>query len=378
MLGVFCVSAGVSVLLRHFIYPGLTQSGLLKPSYILMFLFLSFIFYRYAAFLGRYEWQLIGLHDGAAIMLNVAPIHGIAAHSPGVRQYYSRRFHIHDVERLRPERYPQPNGDAGLGLIYSGLPRALYFSFYVPSKQQLYRADFDLPYRVIEELAASRWLYPLFGKQNYAYLELLVSDVGEVALNVADAYESREVFRGMAAEITVDQLSHSEEISYKERVEGQALGVNGAAGIELHPLLKRRYRVHHELSGITERIINLSVLTLTGERYWFSKDDLEGQPPVRLNTLPRHLRYHTINAEENVLEWTYSYNMLGLINALIDNSVEEHLQSNIGIRYSYHLRFDEEERLRATNFEYIDDKKNEFEFEAELKYISNPLSVESR
>jgi hypothetical protein len=360
----FTIPALLSSAIAQVLLPVLRDVGVLRWYYILSVFIVGFIVVRYVAYFGRYEWQLISLRHGKVDILVDQPFSGIKPKHRNYRGNFARRFDLLDESRLKPSHYPGPDLDSFNTMI--GLPKHLSVHAYVPATDSLYSINVELPERKIEKLSVWRWLYPLYRKQTHRFIELLVSDNGEVAVFVANELESKEVYRNMAKAISQEDLP---EWAIEEfyRVRERRLSVEEPIHIApVYPELKKKFRVRHELSGDLNSIVQLNAITANGERYLVDKEFWNGKALMRAHALPVHLRYITVNNEDNMVEWRYNFVLSEAAKRLKFHNIEARRNEVNELRYTFYLRLDENNKLLATSFEYVNGVKDEFKVDARL------------
>lgn len=367
-LSLFAITAGTSTLIRYVIGPGLLHLGLLKWYLIPLYIALGFSVYRYHVYYRQYQWQLIALTQGKVVEVTQYPIRGLRHNNNFDKLIFARQFGLYDINRLRPEQYPE----ADTFDTYEGLPGTISVVFYVPASQKLYRADVALPKRKIEKLTAWQLLYPFYRFQKYQYLEILLSDSGEIAVYLANSAESVRVVNGNAKDITPVHTNDDMFSLYQDFVENERLHSVAAPTEYRHPLLEQDYSVAHKLSGNTEDIVELSAIAANGERYRVPQKYWEGSVLPGKNSVPVILRYLTFNAERKVLEWVYRYAIDDVVKSLESNGINPG-EANTDIVYSYHLRYNDEKHARATTYEFINGVKNEIACDISLHVKKDSL-----
>lgn len=361
----FVVPAALSSALGQVLIPFLRDAGLIKWYYLLAVFVTAVLLFRYTVYYGRYEWQLISLTLGEVELLENRPFWGLKIKDQNSRSRFARHFDLLDPSRLNPIRYPSRASDNYN--IQLGLPYRLNTYFYVPETDTVYFADFELPKRKIERLSAWSIIYPLYPKQKYYYLELLTADNGEVVVFVANDQESLEVFRGLASAVAPQDLPSWTTEEYHQALEKKTNKKDdvGSARPDIS-LLQNKFIIRHELSGDLDSIIQLGALTANGERYLVDKKYWSGRPLKKSYAVPIHLRYLTFNDDEKLIEWKYDYHAQSIVEKLNAHKVSFDSKKLNELRYTYYLRLDENKKLLATSFEYVNGEKDEFEVDARL------------
>lgn len=363
LIALFGLSFFPAYALRHFVFPALFHAGLLKWSVVLGIAISVFFIYRFTAFYQKYEWQLVQLNHGNIRILNDEYFTDLVRQSPSgnlsSRQRFAHKFDLYHTSRLRPHSYSP--ADKTNGLTFLGLPSSLCAVYYVPASGTLYRAELELPQREIERLSAWRWLYPLYRHQKYHFLELLLSDTGKVGIYVANSQESKLISLVAAQEVDASTLSPME----LQRYTNVSLRQNEKKPTQTpQPLFANQYSVAHNLTGLTGNVVELRAISYAGERYKLPKKYWGGRPLPGLRTPVASLRYLTYNAEGELLAWVYHYPAQELHSTLQAHGFNRNEPSNLV--YDYFLRFDDNKKLIAFSYEYINSEKYEFEVDAAL------------
>jgi phosphate starvation-inducible membrane PsiE len=360
----FLLTAGTSYLIRFVIYPFLQGHGLLVTKIALIMVVVGFLVYRYSAHYGEYSWQTERIYDEEnEIVLLSSSVYGLKKSTYYDRELFESSRAIFAARRL----YPVHSGRDEYTPKWNGRPQHLMVIYYVPESEIFYKGEFNLHVSKIEKLTASRLFYPITKYQRYNKIELLLLKDGVVSLQLANDEQSLEVLSAKAQVIKKDELSESQLKLYKHWLEDhEKLIADNAEEITtaqnedfLLLLREQKYTIQHEITGLRDQIVSVSVISANGEYYRVDKKFWDGRSMSKLYHPPVTINIVTINNHGKYHNWNYEYDPSNIASVLKESGLLSSVDERKEIKFSYHLRSDENDLLRATTFEYFNGKKYE-------------------
>lgn len=131
-------------------------------------------------------------------------------------------------------------------------------------------------------------------------------------------------------------------------------------------LRKQQITIKHSITGLTNKIISVAVITANGERYFLNKRYFKGKTLPKTHAPIVVLHFTVLNNKGKTLTWHYQYDIHDIANhlkKLTPGNTHE-------IDYKFHLTTKKENLLNAISFEFINNKKEEIKLNTAVSGVT--------
>ena len=349
----FIVPVSVASFLKYVLIDFIIEQGWLTFYNVLGFLIALLLVIWIAWKYQRYNWSIFLMEAVPSDMKLISTSFTGIKNREKYTGFSFNKLKLFDVERIHS--FAQKKWEK-YGYFYIGFPRHFSITYFSKREQKLYRGSFSIPRTAVLKHMGFGLTFLLTGMQRYWNINVVVKPEGEMALQFGNKNRDVNFFKGTCELISKAELYSEDLRKLKGHEDEQITAYVPEEKLEIQP------QISHKITGLTDRLLSVEVLTYEGERFQVSKKYWTGKALPKVNSPLAMINYLTINAKGEQVSWDYNFDR----NALLKLIAKEAITEIKTIDYSFDLFFDEQELLRATSFEYINGKKYEFEVDASL------------
>jgi hypothetical protein len=358
---IFCGAPFISAyLINYGIISPLKVHGYLTPIHISLYFIIPSIVYIYIKNFENYKWKTYYIEDEnlnieitSTYLIGTKPIDYTGRFFYKSKIFDKKRI---GIKRKRWEDIPDQ---------YIGMPNAFHLTYFSKKEKQVYKGEFNLEKKQIRKLMRYGLFFPFIRTQKYNHINLIVLPEGKINLQLGNTDNDITFYEGRCYKVSKKELTDLDlKTSKEDSLTSDFKDNNYILNNDLELLRKQKISIKHSITGLTSKIVSISAITASGERYTLKSKEWDNK--ILVHTPIVLLNFIIINNKGQKLTWLYAYDLKDIashFNVKKPNTINE-------IEYQFHLYANEENLLQATSFEYIDKEKKEFKLNMGLTKIS--------
>jgi len=353
---IFCVAPFlVAYAINYGVIIPLQKHGVLTAINTTLFFSVILLVTLYVKYWNQYLWNAY-LIEEKNLNANILSIDVIGTKNPKPHLLTSRFYnkpYLFDKKRVATKNKYWENQEPQ----YVGFPQGLEITYFSKKEQQLYKGQFKFKKQSLRKLIGTGLFFPIARQQKYNHLNLVLFTKGAFTLQVGNSKNDVTFFKGTCTPITKDELSEAslKKFNKKEPNPNTEIAINEALNADLAFLRKQQITIKHNITGLTNKIISVAVITANGERYFLNKRYWNGKSLPKTHAPIVVLYFTVINNKGQIVTWHYRYDIHDITNHL----KKLPLNTTHEIDYKFHLTTKEKNLLNATSFEFINNNKKE-------------------
>ncbi len=360
----FCIAPlAIAGFIHYFIINGLKSIGLLSTRNIALFFGVIVLLITYLR-LGMYNWKTYTIKQDKALKIDVLAVKLLGTEPYEYDTWFFSNSYLFNFNRVNAKKKRWQSH------VYQakGTPKGIALTYFSEKEQQLYKGEFEFPEKQIKKLMGFGLFHSSTDFQKYNHINLLFFSKGEISLQLGNSNTDVTFFEGVCEPINAVELSSSEENTFENKA--SEFNLNELKYIpyineNLDIIRKQKTHIKHTITGLTGQIVSINVITANGERYALDKKYWNGKNLAKKQSPIVAINYIIINNKGKKLSWEYVYDIKDIASHVKQSSI------NIitDLEYKFDLSNNENGLLKANNYEYINNVKNEFKLNMEKTKI---------